>query len=181
MSSSKVTLSDTQKYEFCLFATNNKLTRKEYVRWIEGKWGVTVHESTITRIIQKSKEILSTEVTNPEAKRHKSVIVPELELALKEFVLIYQHKAILSDAILVEKAKKIATGLGVPEGTLVFSTGWLGKFKNRNGIHQIKLHGEASSADITAISDALPLLKSKCEHYPPERIYNMDETGLFYR
>ncbi len=102
-------------------------------------------------------------------------------LTVKEFVLIYQHKAILSDAILVEKAKKIAMGLGVPEGTLAFSTGWLGKFKNRNGIHQIKLHGEASSADLAAISDALPLLKSKCEHYPPERIYNMDETGLFYR
>ena len=38
MSSSKITLSDTQKYEFCLFA-NNKLTRKEYVAWIEQKWG----------------------------------------------------------------------------------------------------------------------------------------------
>jgi hypothetical protein len=181
MSSSKITLSDTQKYEFCLFAANNKLTRKEYLGWIEQKWGVTVHESTITRIIQKSKEILSTEISNPEAKRHKSVIVPKLELALKEFVLVYQHKAILSDAILVEKAKQIATGLGIPEGTLKFSTGWLVKFKNRNGIHQIKLHGEASSADLAAISDALPLLRGKCGNYPAERIYNMDETGLFYR
>jgi hypothetical protein len=60
-------------------------------------------------------------------------------LALKEFVLVYQHKAILSDAILVEKAKQIATGLGIPEGTLKFSTGWLVKFKNHNGIHQINL------------------------------------------
>ncbi|CAJ0889549.1 1883_t:CDS:2, partial [Entrophospora sp. SA101] len=56
------TLFDTQKYEFCLFAANDKLTRKEYVAWVEQKWG----------------EIISTKITNPEAKRHKSVIVSEL-------------------------------------------------------------------------------------------------------
>ncbi|CAJ0847187.1 9641_t:CDS:2 [Entrophospora sp. SA101] len=34
---SKVTLSDSQKYEFCLFVSNsnNKLTRKEYVNCID--------------------------------------------------------------------------------------------------------------------------------------------------
>src|SRR6185295_7915472 len=160
---------------------NNTKTRKEYVNWIEQKWNVTVNESTITRILQKSKKILNTEITNPNAKRHKSVVVPELELALKEFILIYQDKAILSEAMLIEKAKQLADGLEVPDGTLEFSAGWLQKFKKRNGIHQQKLHGEASSADLEAINDALPLLKSICENYPLERIYNMDETGLFYR
>jgi hypothetical protein len=61
---------------------------------------------------------LASEVTNPEAKRHKAVIVPELELALKEFVLTYQHRAILSDTLLIEKAKLLAEELEVPEGTL---------------------------------------------------------------
>jgi hypothetical protein len=179
---SKITLSDSQKHEFCLHVRNsNKMTRKEYVNWIEQKWGVRVDESTITRILQKSDDILNTEIANPEAKRHKSVTVPELELALKEFVLIYQDKAILSEAILIEKAKQLADGLGIPDGTLVFSAGWLQKFKERNGIRQQKLHGEASSANLTAIDEALPLLKSKCECYSLDRIYNMDETGLFYR
>ncbi len=36
-------------------------------------------------------------------KLNKSVTFPKLELALKEFVLNYQHQAILSDAILTEK------------------------------------------------------------------------------
>ena len=49
----KVTLSDSQKYEFCSFAGDNKLTRREYVNWIEQKWGFKVNESTITRILQK--------------------------------------------------------------------------------------------------------------------------------
>ena len=42
------------------------------------------------------------------------------------------------------------------------------------------LHGEASSVNLGAIIDSLPLLKSKCENYPPERIYNMDETPVYF-
>jgi len=41
------------------------------------------------------------------------VTVPELELGLKEFILTYQDKAILSEAILIEKAKLLAVGLEV--------------------------------------------------------------------
>ena len=106
---------------------------------------------------------------------------PELELALKEFVLKYQHETILSDAILIEKAKLLASELEVPEDALQFSSGWLQGFKKRNGIRQEKLHGEAASSDQTAINEALPLLRNKCASYPLERIYNMDETGLFYQ
>ncbi|CAB5373555.1 unnamed protein product [Rhizophagus irregularis] len=57
------------------------------------------------------------------------------------------HRAILSDAILIEKAKLLASGLGIPENVLQFSSGWLQGFKKRNGICQQKLQGEAASAD----------------------------------
>src|SRR3954469_21003477 len=108
----KVTLTDTQKYELCLYAHDkNKLTRSQYVTWIEQKWGVRVDESTITRILQTKDKRLTTEVINPEAKCHKTVTAPELEFALKEFVLTYQHKTILSDALLIEKAKSLANEL----------------------------------------------------------------------
>jgi hypothetical protein len=177
----KIALSDSQKRELCLYARSHKMTRKEYVNWIEQQWAVRVDESTVTRILQKSEDILNTEIIRPNAKRHKPVTVPELELALKEFILTYQDKAILSEAILIEKAKQLAVGLEVPDETLKFSAGWLQKFKERNRIRQQRLHGEASSVDSAAIADALPLLRSKCENYPLERIYNMDETGLFYR
>ena len=118
MPKKKVTLTDNQKYDFCLYARDNKLTRSRYVTWIEQKWGVRVDESTITRILQTKDRRLTTEVINPEAKRHKTVAVPELEFALKEFVLTYQHKTILSDALLIEKAKSLADELEVPQGTL---------------------------------------------------------------
>ncbi|CAG8672764.1 586_t:CDS:2 [Cetraspora pellucida] len=82
---------------------------------------------------------------------HRVVTYPELDYALREFVLIYQNQTILSDAILVEKAKVLANGLGIPEDALQFFHDWLSKFKERNNIHQHKLKGEAESADEAAI------------------------------
>src|SRR5436190_23150921 len=118
MPKKRVFLTDAQKYELCLYANNNKKTRAQYANWAEEKWGVRVDETTITRILQNKDKRLSTEVIHPEQKRHRPVNFPELELALKEFVLTYQHRAILSDAILIEKAKLLANGLEIPQGTL---------------------------------------------------------------
>ncbi|PKY61852.1 hypothetical protein RhiirA4_487413, partial [Rhizophagus irregularis] len=146
MPKKRVSLTNIQKYKFCLYACDNKKTQSQYVNWIEEKWEIRVDESTITRILQSKDKRLAIEVINPEAKRHKAVVVPELELILKEFVLTYQHRTILSDAILVEKVKQLADKLNVSEGTLQFSSGWLQKFKDQNNIRQIKLQGEADSA-----------------------------------
>ncbi|CAG8741910.1 31964_t:CDS:1, partial [Racocetra persica] len=82
---------------------------------------VRVDESTIIRILQKSKKILSTDITRPDTKHHKSVIIPELELVLKKFILIYQSKAILNKTILVERTKQLAEGLDVLDRILKFS------------------------------------------------------------
>ena len=71
---------------------------------------------------------------------------------------------------MTEKAKQFADGFGVADETLKFSAGWLQKFKERHGIRLRKLHGESSSVDTAAITNALPLLKSICETYPLERI-----------
>ena len=158
----------------------NKENRAHYVNWVEQKWGVVVDKTTITRILKTKEKRLSTEIIHPKQKRHKSVTYPELELALnvKEFVLNYQHRTILSDAILIEKAKLLAEGLEI--SGLQFSNGWLQEFKKHNRIHQHKLQGEVISANQAAIFEALSILHEKCANYSPEQIYNMNETELFY-
>jgi len=83
--------------------------------------------------------------------------------------------------MLIEKARKLASELEIPRDALQFSSGWLQKFKDRNGIRLRKLEGEAMSADENAISNALPLLRERFSNYSLDKIYNMDETGLFYR
>jgi len=56
MLKSKVSLSDSQKRELCSYARQSgKLTRKEYVNWIEKKWSIRVDESTISRILKKKR------------------------------------------------------------------------------------------------------------------------------
>ncbi|RGB22931.1 hypothetical protein C1646_775287 [Rhizophagus diaphanus] len=47
-------------------------------------------------------------------------------------------------------------------------------------IRQRKLEREASSADEAAIANTLLLLRERYSNYPLERIYNIDEMGLFY-
>ena len=69
----KITLTDAQKYEFCLYAHHNPGTRIEYVNWIENKWNVRVSESIVSQIFRKQEERLSTEVNAPKAKRHRSI------------------------------------------------------------------------------------------------------------
>jgi len=64
--------------------------------------------------LQTKDKRLITEVIKSDAKYHKGVIVPKLELAFKEFVLTYQHRTILSDTLLIEKAKLLADELQVP-------------------------------------------------------------------
>ena len=55
----KITLTDTQKYELCLYANSNKKNRVHYVNWVEQKWGVVVDKTTITRILKtKEKRLL---------------------------------------------------------------------------------------------------------------------------
>ncbi|CAB5395214.1 unnamed protein product [Rhizophagus irregularis] len=124
------------------------------------------------------KKQLSSETISPNTKRHKLVIYSEFKFALKEFILTYQHRTVLSNVLLVEKARMIADELDILRDALQFSLGWLHKFKDRNRICQRKLDGEASSADEAAIADALPLLREHCSNYSLERIYNIDETEL---
>ncbi|CAG8547800.1 1700_t:CDS:2, partial [Dentiscutata heterogama] len=111
---------------------------------------------------------LATEIKNLDTKRHKPVTFLELELALKEFILVYQDQTILSDAIIIEKAKLLAKGFKISEDQLKFSNRWLQKFKYRNRIHQIVLHEEAISANYAKIDEILPILKEKCNQYSLE-------------
>ena len=115
MSLKRNTLSKIQKRELCAYAQDNKEIQAQYVNWIEKKWNVRVNESTIMRILQTAEERLGLDTINPNSKCHKSVTYPELELTLREFILNYQHQTVLSDVILIEKAKMIADTLQFPQ------------------------------------------------------------------
>jgi hypothetical protein len=66
--------------------------------------------------------------------------------------------------------------LSMPE----FSQGWTTRFKQRHNLARRQQHGEAQSVPTEAHTE-MNALRAICNSYNPEDIYNMDETGLFWR
>ncbi|MFQ6626230.1 hypothetical protein Gotur_004978 [Gossypium turneri] len=62
-----------------------------------------------------------------------------------------------------------------------FSIGWLERFKTRHGIKSYRRFGESGSIIMENIEYALPQIRAKLKIFYWKDIYNMDETGLFYR
>ena len=67
------------------------------------------------------------------------------------------------------------------DGHLILSNGWLSRWKGRHGVFSVQLHGEAGGADQQGVARAQRELPGIIEKYRPEDVFNIDETGLFYR
>ena len=108
---------------------------------------------------------------------------PLMDEALVTWIKNYQHVLPLSGDMIVEKARFFLKELypGHAAGDMRFSNGWLDRFKER---YQIKIHlrsGESASASKDSAEDAIPQLQRQLHEYELCNIFNMDETGLFFR
>lgn len=63
---------------------------------------------------------------------------------------------------------------------MLFSRGWIAKFKKRRGLVLSKTYGEAADVDEEVVEEARSLVLSWIHSTPAHKIFNMDETGLFY-
>lgn len=67
----------------------------------------------------------------------------------------------------------------------LFSESWITSFVKRSGLKSVVVHGQAGSVDRKAIEKDTKLICKSCEKnlksFSLDRIYNMDETGLFFR
>ncbi|GMF33206.1 unnamed protein product [Phytophthora lilii] len=63
---------------------------------------------------------------------------------------------------------------------LRFSDGWLTRFERRHALRYRQRHGEAASADTTAIYLGRQRLQDLTNQYDPQNVYIMDEMGLCY-
>ena len=87
----------------------------------------------------------------------------------------------MSDAHLIAQAQRFRTELAISDDEFKLSNGWLHNFKQRHGIKQYTMHGESGSVDTTMLAKDRQELAALIEQYEPQYVYNMDETGLFYR
>jgi len=87
----------------------------------------------------------------------------------------------ISGPILQEMAKKIANELGSNTQNFVASEGWLQKWKNRNNVKTYAVCGESGTNNLIMVNEWKITLGSLIGDIKLENVFNMDETGYFFR
>ena len=119
--------------------------------------------------------------SGPKWKNAKIGSFDDVESAiLKWFSNVREQNVPVSGPILLAKAEEFAKKLEVEN--FKASTGWLERFKERNGITFKKVFGEAKSVDTasTVMTEWEQCLRRLLDQYTPDDIYNADKTGVFY-
>ena len=108
---------------------------------------------------------------------------PELDARLyKWYLAVYSlgHRRIpITTALLKEAASMIAARLSI-DG-FAARNGYVRGFLKRYDIYNVAMHGQAGAANLVAAAATVEDIRRRLEAYPPDRVYNMDETGLLYR
>ena len=138
--------------------------------------------NTLSTWIKNKDKIMQTyDYNNPERKRQRLSAYTDVEHALLEWFKQARSKSVaVSGPLLTAQAQKFAEALGYSE--FQCSSGWLDRFKQRNGITFKCITGESAAVTDDLTEDwkktSLPMI---LQQYAPRDIYNMDETGLFFR
>ncbi|CAH2096716.1 unnamed protein product [Euphydryas editha] len=135
--------------------------------------------STLSMILKKKNYIMGSALITSR-KRSRQGKFPCLEECLLKWIRQCRGKNIpIGGFMLKEKAKSFAQSLGI-EG-FAASEGWLSNFKNRNGITFKKICRKTTSVDVSICSQWINELIQLLNGYDPSDIFNIDETGLFYK
>ncbi len=86
-------------------------------------------------------------------------------------------------SLAIAKAKNIAFSLSILKSNFKASWQWLSQFRACRGLQKMLLHGEGTEVNKNDLEllVALEELYGIIAQYDPKNVYNMDETGLFFR
>jgi hypothetical protein len=148
-----------------------------------------VDEKAVRQIWSKKDEIeqrsaLMTNEARAKVFRQCKGQFPQIEDQLFTWIdAMRRANLTVAPSLAIEKAKQIAAALSIPEDDFKASWQWLQKFRARKGLQEVLLHGEGGEVDKNnpALLAQLDALYDIIKEYDPEQVYNMDETGLFYR
>lgn len=152
-----------------------------------------MNESTIRTIIRDKERIKGHVRSAPQMQttiitKKRGTVMEEMERLLCFWIEDqYQRRMPLSLRLIKEKALSLFKALqdkhGDNDDTFNASSGWFNRFKSRAKLHNIKVTGEAASADSIAATEFPKLLTEviENENYRPQQVFNMDETGLYWK
>ncbi|KAG6612052.1 CENP-b protein 1 [Phytophthora cinnamomi] len=148
-----------------------------------------VDEKTIRRVVAAAADIearaSSSAVLRDRASVHRRPTprFPALETALAAWIdARARAREEISPSIVMDKAKFLARGMGIPPEHFKASWGWYDKFSKRYGLQQAFIRGkEAAAASGTRrATQSLQELHQIMGSYDPEWVFSVEESTLFY-
>lgn len=130
----------------------------------------------------KNKDKILNNVANSDKcrKRAKGPENPDVDdCVFKWFKQARNNKIPISGPLIMAKAEEFSASLGKEK--FKASTGWLDGFKKRNNISFKTVSGESGGVDQKAASDWKNNLVEWIQDRNAKDIFNVDETGLFYK
>ena len=158
-----------------------KPSQKACIEWFFSKYQHKLSQSTVSESL--SSHFSSLDESTPSGQRLRTGQWPDLEKILYNWQQrVESQGGFTTGDILREKAQEIWKRLPEYSNQLCpdFSSGWLKRFKHRHNIKLHTRHGEAGSVPDSA-EEEMRALQTIAGEYAEEDIYNMDETGLFWK
>jgi len=158
-----------------------KPSQKACIDWFFEQFNHRLSQSTVSESL--SSHFKDLDDTAAQGQRLRTGQWPELERILFDFQQrIDSQGGFTSGDILQEKARQIWTQLPEYAGQQCpdFSSGWLKRFKLRHNIKQHTRHGEAGSIP-ESTEEEMKGLRTIAGEFEEQDIYNMDETGLYWK
>lgn len=177
-------ISDAQKKALRIYAsaTHPKPTQRACAEWFSTKFGHYINRATVSKILSSKYKHLDTGFAG-QNKRPLASRWPLLDKTL--YTWQQRHKSAgfpIIDPLIQSKA--IEYWRKIPQykdlEPPIFSEEWLSRFKQRHSIRYHIFHGESASVP-TSIHTEMEAIKAICGQHQPNDIYNIDETGLFWR
>lgn len=158
--------------------------QRDCILWFKEKFNHQITQSTVSEILSDRYHYLDQGIESSKPTfRQRTANWPILEEILFNWQQnIRRQGGCITGDILCEKARKIwpqipqYKDIPPPE----FSTGWLAGFKKRYNLYKRAQYSEESSASATA-AEEMKAVQTLAGEYEEDNIYNMDETGLFWR
>jgi hypothetical protein len=140
-------------------------------------------QSTLSRKLERRAELEARQEANPNAlssKRPRVVTRPDIERALVLWIAhMQENKETVTGPMLREKRKRFEELLNVPENEQLPGEGWVQSFCKAYKLKEYRLHGEASSAEPSAIEAERKRMQDLLKKFAPQDRWNFDETSLF--
>ena len=178
-------LTINDRINLCLLKEKHPfIKQKDLVILFKQKYGLSISQPTVSYTLLKFDHYVnmaSLPDRNLNASRECRVHYPLMEEAVMEWFRNYQEQANITGDLIKKKAIVYLDKLYPSHGKEDISNGWLEGFKHRHGISSHRRFGESGSVNMEMIANALPAIREKLGQFELKDIFNMDETGLFYR